>query len=129
MYVFWVANYEFSVRFHKFKIADLICVLCWYKISMKLLKKTLVSLYISWYNLLFLDFLGKKYQIRKSKFKIADPIWLPCCYKVSIKLAAIPMEYIFIHAKKDVITTKSDGMKNSKEKSKLSAKKWLLERF
>ena len=35
------------------------------------------------------------------------------------------MEYIiFIHAKKDVITEKNDAMKNSKEKRKLSAKKW-----
>ena len=34
------------------------------------------------------------------------------------------MEYIFIHAKKDVITEKNNGMKNSKEKRKSSAKKW-----
>ena len=34
------------------------------------------------------------------------------------------MEYIFIPAKKDVITEKNDGMNDSKEKRKLSAKKW-----
>ena len=30
------------------------------------------------------------------------------------------MIYIFIYAKKDMITEKNDGMKNSKEKRKLS---------
>ena len=34
------------------------------------------------------------------------------------------MEYIFIHAKKDVITEKNDKMKNSKERWKISANKW-----
>ena len=33
------------------------------------------------------------------------------------------MEYIFIRAKEDVITEKNDGMKNSKDKKKLSTKK------
>ena len=33
------------------------------------------------------------------------------------------MEYIFIHAKKDVRTEKNDETKNSKEKRELSAKK------
>ena len=38
--------------------------------------------------------------------------WLPCCYRVSIKLVVVPMEYIFIHTKKDVIAGKNNGMKN-----------------
>ena len=34
------------------------------------------------------------------------------------------MKYIFVHTKKDVITEENDGMKNLKEKRKLSTKKW-----
>ena len=34
------------------------------------------------------------------------------------------MQYIFIHAKKDVITEENDEKKNSKEKRNLNAKKW-----
>ena len=37
------------------------------------------------------------------------------------------MEYIFIHAKKDVITEKNDGVK--KEKKKSSAKTWPSEKI
>ena len=36
------------------------------------------------------------------------------------------MEYIFIHAKMEVITKKNDGMKNPKETK--SAKKWQSEK-
>ena len=56
---------------------------------------------------------------------MADLKWQPCCYKISIKLlVVVPMEYIFVRAKKDVITEKNNGMKNSKYKRKLSVKKW-----
>ena len=57
-------------------------------------------------------------------------IWLPCCDQLSMKLVIDLMEYIFIHAKKDVITEKNNEMKNSKEKRQLqfsffmSAKGW-----
>ena len=37
------------------------------------------------------------------------------------------MEYIFNHAKKDVMTEKNHGKKNSKERRELSAKKWRSE--
>ena len=44
-----------------------------------------------------------------------------------MKLVVVPLEYIFIHAKKDVITEKNEEwrIKDSKEKRKLRAKKWL----
>ena len=42
---------------------------------------------------------------------------------LNIDKTLIPMEYIFIHAEKDVITDKNDRMKNWKEKRKLSVKK------
>ena len=54
---------------------------------------------------------------------MADLIWLRCCYEKSIKLVVVPMKYIFSHAKKDLITGNDDGMKDSTEKRKVSAKK------
>ena len=39
------------------------------------------------------------------------------------------MKYIFVHEKKDAMTEKSDGIKNSKKKKKLSAKKWCSVKF
>ena len=36
------------------------------------------------------------------------------------------MDYIFIHAKKDVITKENDEIKISKEKRKIRARKWCL---
>ena len=62
-------------------------------------------------------------EVRESKFAKADPKWLPCCYKISIKLVVVPMEYIFLHRKKDEIIERNDGMK-SKKKRKLNAIKW-----
>ena len=91
---------------------------------MKLLKKSL-SLFIlgkTWYPKVFwiADY---KSGVKKSKFKIADPQWLPCWYKISIKLVIVPIEYIFIHAKKDAITEKNGRMKNSKEKKEIKFEK------
>ena len=51
-------------------------------------------------------------------------MWLPCCYKISIKLVVVSKECIFIHARRDLLIEKNYEMKNSKENSKLSAKKW-----
>ena len=59
---------------------------------------------------------------------MADPKWLPRCYKISMELLIVPMEYIFTYAKKDVIAEKNEGIKNSKEKRKSSAKKWRSEK-
>ena len=95
---------------------DPIWLQCCHLISLKLLKKSLF-LYIFWYNLISLNFLGSWLQIwsRKSKFKMNDPIWLLCRYKISIKLMVISMKYILIHAKKDVITGKNNGWRMKKK--------------
>ena len=39
-----------------------------------------------------------------------------------MKFVVVTMEYIFIHVKKDVITEKNDGIKNSKEKKENKCK-------
>ena len=58
---------------------------------------------------------GYKSEVRMSRFEVADPKWLECCYEISIKVVVVVMDYIFIHAKKDVIIENNDGMKNLKE--------------
>ena len=63
-----------------------------------------------------------EFSVRFYEYKMADPIWLPCCYKISTKLVAVPIEYIFIHAKKNVTTEKNDEMENLKEERKECAK-------
>ena len=69
-----------------------------------------------------------EFNVRFYEFKMADSIWLPSCYKISINLVVDPMEYIFIHEKKDVITEKNAEFKfkwkNSSENKKWSATKW-----
>ena len=66
----------------------------------------------TWYSSVFWVADNYKSKARKSKFKMVDPKWLPCCNIISMKLGVVSMEYIFIHAKKDVITEKNDGVKN-----------------
>ena len=126
VYVFEVADYGFSVRFDEFKIADPIWLPCCHTISIKLLEKSL-SLYIPWYNLVSLGFLGSLLQIWSHKIKIQDgwPNMAACCYKIPIKLPVVPMKYIFIHVKKGcLVTEKNDGMKNFKDKKEWNIRKW-----
>ena len=109
MYVFEVDDYGISDRFHEFKMTDPIWLPCFYKISMKLLKKSL-SPYIADY----------KSEVRKSKFKMTDPTGLPCCYEISIKLVVVLIHFYSC----------KNGRNNRKErwnkfkKKKSNVKKW-----
>ena len=57
--------------FYKFKMADLMWLRCCDTISMELLEMSL-SLYISWYILVYLGFLGNQLQIWSQKVKMQD---------------------------------------------------------
>ena len=49
---------------------------------------------------------------------MTDPIWLPGCYKISTKLVLVSIKYIFIHANKDVIAEKKNGLYFKKKEIK-----------